>query len=66
MESSLIQFQICKDGTVDSFEVVKGLGYSLDQSVINTIATKWRFQPGTSDGTPIDVQILIEISFKLQ
>jgi protein TonB len=42
----LIQAIIRKDGTVDSFKVLRGLGYGLDESAINTIATKWRFRPG--------------------
>ena len=46
----LVQAVIRKDGTVDSFKVLRGLGYGLDESAINTIATKWRFRPGTLNG----------------
>jgi protein TonB len=61
----LIQAIIRKDGTVDSFKVLRGLGYGLDESAINTIATKWRFKPGTYKGLPVDVQANIEVSFRL-
>jgi TonB family protein len=61
----LIQAIIRKDGTVDSFKVLRGLGYGLDESAINTIATKWRFKPGTFNGAPVDVQANIEVSFRL-
>jgi len=61
----LIQAIVRKDGTVDSFKVLRGLGYGLDESAINTIATKWRFRPGTFNGTPVDVQANIEVSFRL-
>ncbi len=61
----LIQAIIRKDGTVDSFKVLRGLGYGLDESAINTIATKWRFKPGTYNGNPVDVQANIEVSFRL-
>jgi protein TonB len=61
----LIQAIIRKDGTVDSFKVLRGLGYGLDESAINTIATKWRFKPGTYKGAPVDVQANIEVSFRL-
>jgi TonB family protein len=61
----LIQAIIHKDGSVDSFKVLMGLGYGLDESVINTIATKWRFNPGTFNGTPVDVQVNLEVSFRL-
>lgn len=61
----LIQAVIRRDGTVDSFKVLRGLGYGLDESAINTIATKWRFKPGTLNGMPVDVQANIEVSFRL-
>jgi protein TonB len=61
----VIQAIIRKDGTVDSFRVLRGLGYGLDESAINTIATKWRFKPGTYNGAPVDVQANIEVSFRL-
>jgi TonB family protein len=61
----LIQAIIRKDGTVDSFKVLRGLGYGLDESAINTIATKWRFRAGTLRGEPVDVQANIEVSFRL-
>jgi len=61
----LIQAVIRRDGSVDSFKVLRGLGYGLDESAINTIATKWRFKPGTLSGTPVDVQANIEVSFRL-
>ena len=61
----LIQAIIRKDGTVDSFKVIKGLGYGLDESAINTIATKWHFKPATLKGTPIDITTRIEVRFRL-
>lgn len=61
----LLQAIIRKDGSVDSFKVIRGLGYGLDESAINTIATKWRFKPGTLNGQPVDVQANIEVSFRL-
>jgi TonB family protein len=61
----MIQAVIRRDGSVDSFKVLRGLGYGLDESAINTIATKWRFKPGTLNGTPVDVQANIEVSFRL-
>jgi TonB family protein len=53
------------DGTVDNIVVNKGLGYGLDESAIETVATRWRFSPATRDGVPIDHPAKIEISFSL-
>ena len=61
----LLQAIVRKDGTVDSFKVIRGLGYGLDEYAINTIATKWRFKPGSLNGQPVDVQATIEVSFRL-
>ena len=60
-----IQAIIRKDGSVDGFKIVSGLGYGLDTSAINTIATKWRFKPGTKDDVPVDVLVTIEVTFHL-
>jgi TonB family protein len=61
----LLQCVVRKDGTVDSFKVVRGLGYGLEESAISTVATRWRFEPGTKDGVPVDVQANIEVMFRL-
>ncbi len=61
----LIQAVVRKDGSVDSFKILRGLGYGLDESAINTIATKWRFKPGTRNGEPVDVWANIEVTFRL-
>jgi len=61
----LLQLVVRKDGTPDSFKVLRGLGYGLDESAINTVANKWRFRPGTYNGVPADVQILVEVTFRL-
>ena len=61
----MIKAVVNKDGYVTNPVVLSGLGYGLDESAIETILTKWRFNPGTLDGTPVDVQANIEVSFRL-
>jgi len=61
----MIHVVIRRDGTVDNVKVLRGLGYGLDESAINTIVNKWRFRPGTFNGEPVDVQADIEVSFRL-
>lgn len=61
----MIEAIIRKDGSVDSFKVLRGLGYGLDESAINTIATKWRFKAGSLNGVPVDVRANIEVTFRL-
>jgi periplasmic protein TonB len=61
----LLQVVILKDGSVGEIRVLRGLGHGLDESAIHTIASKWRFRPGTFNGVPVDVQANIEIFFRL-
>jgi TonB family protein len=55
---------IRKDGHVDSVEVLKHLDDRLDKSAEEALA-KWRFQPALRDGTPVDVDAVFEIPFRL-
>lgn len=61
----LLEAIIRKDGSVDGFRILRGLGYGLDDAAIRTIGAKWRFRPGRMNGIPVDVLIKIEVSFHL-
>jgi TonB family protein len=56
---------IRKDGTVGSVELVHGLDPRLDHSAEEALA-KWQFGPAMRHGEPIDVDILVEIPFRLR
>jgi TonB family protein len=55
---------ILKDGTVGSVELVRGLDERLDRTAREALA-KWQFSPATRNGEAIDVDILVEIPFRL-
>jgi TonB family protein len=61
----LLQAVIDKDGTVRDAKILRGLGYGLDESAIDTMTKQWRFKPGTYNGQPVAVQVNIEITFRL-
>lgn len=61
----LLEAIIRKDGTVAEVKVLRGLGYGLDESAINTVKNRWKFSPATLDGEPVAVRANIEISFRL-
>jgi periplasmic protein TonB len=44
--------------------VVRGLGFGLDARAIEAVK-QWRFQPALKDGRPVNVQISVEVGFKL-
>jgi TonB family protein len=53
-----------KDGTVGSVDLVRGLDDRLDRTAREALA-KWQFAPALRNGEPIDVDILVEIPFRL-
>jgi outer membrane biosynthesis protein TonB len=42
-----------------------GLGHGLDEQAVETVKRDWKFKPGSLDGQPIDVEIQVEVSFRL-
>ena len=62
----LLMATIRKDGRVTDFQVVRGLGYGLEEKAIEEIAANWRFRPGTKNGQPVNVRATIEVQFNLR
>lgn len=52
------------DGIPRDIRVARSVGYGLDEEAINAVK-KWRFKPSTLDGHPVDVQINVEVTFRL-
>lgn len=44
--------------------VARGLGFGLDAKAVEAVK-QWRFQPALKDGRPVDVQISVEVEFRL-
>jgi TonB family protein len=44
--------------------VVRGLGFGLDTKAIDAVR-QWKFQPALKDGRPVNVQISVEVGFRL-
>jgi TonB family protein len=55
---------IGKDGRVSTVELVRGLDDRLDQTAEEALA-KWEFEPATRQGEPVEVDVLVEIPFRL-
>jgi TonB family protein len=55
---------IRKDGSVESVELLKHLDDRLDKSAEEALG-KWQFQPALRDGSPVDVDAVFEIPFRL-
>ena len=53
------------DGYVYGINVLSGVDPRLDNNAI-TALRKWQFEPARREGTPVDVDVVIEIPFRLR
>lgn len=60
----ILRAVISRAGDVQSVEVLKGLGYGLDEKAADALK-QWKFNPGTLNGRPVDVIFTLTIYFKL-
>ncbi len=52
-------------GRAEDIQVIKSLDPGLDTNAVGAIS-QWVFNPGTKDGQPVDVAVMIEVNFKLR
>ena len=52
------------EGHPRDIRVIRGLGFGLDAKAIEAVK-QWRFQPALKDGKPVNVQISVEVGFRL-
>jgi len=52
-----------EDGTAQDIQTVRSLGYGLDDKAIEAVR-KWRFAPGTVQGTPVKARAQVEVNFQ--
>lgn len=51
-------------GNVTDARVVKPLGLGLDEKALEAVF-KWKFRPGTRNGVPVAVKVMVEMNFRL-
>ncbi|HWP84373.1 MAG TPA: energy transducer TonB, partial [Terriglobia bacterium] len=55
---------VLKDGTLANIRVVGSLDPRLDSSAVAAL-TQWRFRPARKNGAAIDLEVLIQIPFRI-
>jgi periplasmic protein TonB len=60
----VVQIIVDAAGNVRDARVVKPLGLGLDEKATETIRT-WRFKPAMRNNAPVNVRMLVEVSFRL-
>jgi periplasmic protein TonB len=61
----IVQATVDKQGNVVDAKVLKGLPMGLDQEALNAIK-RWKFEPATLNGKPVDVYYNLTVNFTLQ
>lgn len=62
----LLAVEVAADGTAQAARVQAGSGHDLlDEAALRAVR-KWRFQPGTRDGEPVAMQVLVPVHFILK
>jgi TonB family protein len=61
----IVRAQFDADGQFKVLQIVKGLGFGLDESAIAALQN-WRFSPAFKDGARVSVIAEIEVPFKLE
>lgn len=60
----ILQLVIGADGIASDINVVRGLGYGLDEKAVACLQA-WRFKPATLFGEPVEARASVEINFRL-
>jgi protein TonB len=60
----VLRLIVDEQGRPRDIRVIHGLGAGLDAKAIEAVQ-QWRFQPATKDGRPVNVQISVEVGFRL-
>jgi TonB family protein len=59
-----ISLHVEKDGSASHIHVVKSLGYGLDEKAMEAVRT-YRFKPALKDGSPVVVDLLVNVNFQI-
>lgn len=60
-----VLFTVRTDGSLDEFNVVKGLGYGCDEEVIRLVKEGPRWSPTTEDEVPVESEVKVRVRFAL-
>jgi TonB family protein len=55
---------VTPEGSTRDIRLAKPLGLGLDENAVETVST-WKFEPARKDGSPVAVQINVEVTFRL-
>jgi len=60
-----VGFTVDRDGSLNNFKILLGIGYGCDEAVINSIKHTLRWQPAINNGRALAMDQIISVDFKL-
>ena len=60
-----VQFVVEKDGSLSEVKAIKGIGAGCDEEAVRVLQNVPRFKPGSQNGKPVRVRMVVPITFKL-
>jgi TonB family protein len=65
VEGTVVLYAVIRaDGSVGDVRVLEGFDERLNENARKALA-QWRFRPGTKEGTPVDVEAVVRVPFKV-
>ncbi|MFN5885970.1 MAG: energy transducer TonB, partial [Bacteroidota bacterium] len=62
----VLQFVVDKDGKISNIEIVKKLGWGLEEEATRVVKTMPAWKPAKQNGKPVVLRMILPIVFKLQ
>jgi hypothetical protein len=60
----MVELIILKDGSIGSSKILSGLGNALDNTVHDEIIRSSNWEPGLSEGKPVNTRVIVPIRFE--
>lgn len=58
----LVYLQVDQEGNPDNIRILHPLGFGLDEMAVDTVS-RYKFAPATENGTPVRVEMNVEVNF---
>ena len=66
VEGEVVLYAVIRsDGTVDSIQLVHGIDEQLDENAMQALS-QWKFQPAARQGSPVELEAIVHIPFRLR
>jgi TonB family protein len=60
-----LYLRLDRAGKIEVVSVLSPLDPGLDENALEIVKNKWKFKPVTCEGTPIPMELRVEVTFKL-